>query len=273
MFHTLPPVLLLVLSLVAMAGCSNSKKQEFDISAIEKSDSIPKQIKQLVKAIAEHDTAKLAGIVSYPLSRPYPLHDLNSPQELEAYYSVLVDDSLQRAIATSEVADWEEYGWRGWSLNRGKYLWIDENLYDLPYLSAKESALLDSLAQREISSLHPSLQQGWTPENTLRALDNSAIFRIDRHTDEKGHPVYRLCKFDEVSGIGGLPSLILTGYKESEGTADTETFHFTSTDGMKATLPFDLPDGSTMNIEFQSPENEIKNVPVEKTYWLDIIKE
>lgn len=270
MLNPISNIFLLSLSLVSIVSCGN-RSGNHDISAIENNDSIPAAVKQLVRAVADSDTAKFADLVSYPLSRPYPLRNLETPQEMKQYYSKIMDDSLKRVIVNSNIEDWDDYGWRGWSLNRGEYLWIDDNLYDIPYLSAVESNMLDSLRRAEISSLHPSLQKGWTPVATLVADDDSSIFRIDLNKDgNQGHPIYRLCQYEKGTDLAGIPTSILEGYKETEGTANTETYYFSGPKGESAVYEPEVPDGDMPQIELTQSDGTSNVIPVRNAYWLDL---
>lgn len=271
MFNPFSNIFILTLSFVSLTGCSGNKAKSIDISAIEKNDSIPAAVKELVKAVAENDTARFASLVSYPLARPYPLHDLENAEQLESYYPQIMDDSLKHRITDADASLWEEYGWRGWSLDKGEYIWIDENVYDVPYLSSAEKHMLDSLVNREISSLHPSLQEGWLPKITYASNDGVHLYRIDMSKDDKGHPLYRLCVYEKDGELSGIPSDIMFGYKQCEGTADTEIYYFTGADGTKATLEPDMPDGSGVTIEFEKNGLQVQSIPLTKSYWLDHI--
>ena len=92
--------------------------------------------------------------IDYPLERPYPLPAIVTPEQMADYYPLILDDSLLRVLAT---ASWHPDGWRGLTLADGQYAYIDSTLlYSLPYLSARERHLRDSLIRREIATLHPS---------------------------------------------------------------------------------------------------------------------
>lgn len=253
-----------------MAACNNTSSDKTDISAIEDSDSIPVSVKQLVRAVANDDTTRFADLVSYPLSRPYPIHNLETPQEMKQYYSTIMDDSLKRVITGSAVADWDDYGWRGWSLKRGEYLWIDDNLYDIPYLSATEINMLDSLRRVEIGTLHISLQKGWQPVGTLVAEDGSSVFRIDLNKSDGNLPLYRLCQYKKGSDLAGIPASIHTGYKETEGTANTDIYHFAGANGESIVFEPDVPDGSLPQLEFNLSDGTSNIIPVRNAYWLDL---
>ncbi len=272
MINPLSNILIVVLTLLSCVACNRKPESKTDISAIENNDSIPTSVKQLVRAVAEGDSVKFSKLVSYPLSRPYPLHNVNSPEELEKYYRTMVDDSLRSVITNSTGENWDEYGWRGWSLDRGEYLWIDDNVYDITYVSQAERQMLDSLRRAEIESLHPSLRDGWQPVGTLLTEDKSTIYRIDSNKTDKNHLVYRLCSFESGTSLAGMPSSILTGYKDTEGTASTEVYHFTGTNGEEIIYEPEVPDGTTPQLEILNSDGTTNILPVRPAYWLDIMR-
>ena len=270
MINPFSNIFLLTLSLLPFAACNRGSDRKVDISTIVNNDSIPASIKQLVRSVADNDSVQFAKLVSYPLSRPYPLHDLNTPEDLKCYYSTLVDDSLKSVIINSTAANWEEYGWRGWSLDRGEYLWIDDNVYDIPYISQTERNMLDSLRNAEIMSLHESLRKGWQPVSTLIADDKSGIYRIDSTKTKDNHLVYRLCGFESGTDLNGKPTSVFTGYKETEGTASTEVYHFSDSKGNEVIYEPYVPDGSKPQLEFIKQDSSSVSIPVHNGYWLDL---
>lgn len=260
------------LLLIPFTGCRKEKTPSEDIGEIEKSDAVPDGVKKLVKAVAERDPQSFAKMISYPLSRPYPLHDIESEEEMQKYYSVMVDDSLRHVMTGSHPEDWEENGWRGWSLKNGEYVWLDSDLYDIPYLSAREKAMRDSLSKAEIQSIEKDLRDGWAPEFCLRALDDGTVFRVDsRHDTEGDSTIYRLASYPQGKNLSGKPASLLTGGVEIEGSAATATFHFAGLEGVRASYEADVPDGSTPEIEFTAPDGTLNPVKVKKIYWLDLI--
>lgn len=268
MLNTFSNIVLLAVSALSLTAC-NGKGKGVDLSEIEKSDSIPAQVKQLIRSVAEDDTASFARLVSYPLARPYPLRDLNSPEELERYYAQMIDDSLKTALTTSKVSDWEEFGWRGWSFKNGEYIWLDENLYDLPYVSGREHQMLDSLVKEEMASLHPSLRDGWLPTGAMRSLDGKMIGRIDSQKTSDGDPLFRLSLYRDGADLSGMPTDIFTGHRLIEGTAQTYIYEFADQTGRNALFEPDVPDGSDPQLEISSAKGSHDTISVQRIYWLD----
>lgn len=267
MVNSVCHIFALLLVILPMASCSGGKVTDGDISRIENCDSIPDPVKRLVRVVSENDSAGFAAMVSYPLSRPYPLRDIETPDQMRVYYPVMVDDSLKSMITGSAPEDWREYGWRGWSLHGGDYLWIDEDLYDVAYMSAREREMLDSLTSREMDSVETGFRKGWTPVMCLKGMDNGAVYRIDMSRTEKGAPRYRMLAYDSGSDLRALPAAVYEGHKETEGTARTSTYYFTSPDGQRVIFSPDIPDGTLPVIEF--PDTA---VTVTRAYWLDLTR-
>lgn len=273
MVNSISQIFVFLLLLLPLSACNGGKSAKTDIGEIEHCDSIPDGIKRLVRAVAENDSADFSALVSYPLSRPYPLHDIETPEQMRDYYSVMVDDSLKDVITHSIPSDWVEYGWRGWSLKGGNYLWLDEDLYDVSYVSAREKMMLDSLTLRELNSLDSTLRSGWMPVMCLKGLENGAVYRIDSSRDNDGAPHYRMLVYQEGTSLGGKPSIVLQGHKEVEGTAGTTTYFFISDNGIRALYEADIPDGSAPKIEFTYPDAvEDSIIPVTRAYWLDLAR-
>lgn len=272
MFNSHDTLISSLLFIIPLAVACGSKPSPTDISAIEKSDSVPKTVKQLVKAVATDDTLAFANLVSYPLVRPYPLHDIESPEAMCRYYGTMVDDSLKHILTGSSPSDWEEYGWRGWSLSDGRYVWIDDNLYDVSYISHRENIMLDSITKLDMASIDPSLRKGWLPVACFKGKYNGAVYRIDVSRSKNGSPTYRLVSYDAGTNLRGKPSSVMTGYKETEGTAGTITYQFSSPDGRRALFQNDVPDGSPYELIFYGASASEDTVVVDRAYWQDLIK-
>lgn len=262
----------LCMAIVPLAGCSNNTSSSASAS-IFSSDSIPQSVKELVKAVDKNDSVKFASLVSYPLARPYPLHDIENEAQMKQYYSVMVDDSLKKVIARSVPDNWSDEAWRGWTLLDGQYVWLDENLYDVPYLSAKEKQHRDALLDKELASLHPSLGRGWTPEFCLKSPLTGTLYRVDAK-DIDGIQKYRMAIFDNGVALRSKPSGILYGVKDEEGSADYPTYVFTSESGTQYSFSPDDPgadDGAGMRLDITTPRSH-EHIAVEKAYWLDNLK-
>lgn len=262
----------LCMALVPLAGCGNNTSSSASAS-IFSSDSIPQSVKELVKAVDKDDSVKFASLVSYPLARPYPLHDIENEQQMKSYYSVMVDDSLKRVIANSKADSWSDEAWRGWTLLDGQYVWLDANLYDVPYLSAREKQERDALVKQELQSLNPVLGHDWTPEFCLRSPLNGTFYRVDARRQD-GIDKYRMAIYRKGVSLRDVPSQIIYGEKDEEGSADTPSYIFAGKNGEQIVFsPDDLgiDDGGGMQINITTPDSH-QHIAVEKAYWLDYLK-
>lgn len=239
------------------------------------SDSIPMPVKEFVQAIVDNDSVKFASMISYPLQRPYPLPDINDNIEMKAYYATIVDDSLRTIISSTLPEGWKEYGWRGWSITDGNYVWIDDKIYDIPYLSVKEQKRLKELQREEIESLTPSMREGWEPETCLLESDNGKLYRIDRRKNAQEGKAgdYRLSIYPQSQPLDSIPKSSIIGIKESEGTELNSIYTFTSPEGtliFYSEYPEEEPGYSQMEVRSNGKPNQYHHV--KKTYWLHHVR-
>lgn len=261
-----------LLSAATCAGCGKDRTASAAVEEVQNCDSLPVGVKRFVKAIEKNDRKEFASVVSYPISRPYPLHDINSPEEMEEYYTVMVDDSLRLIVTNSRPADWQEDGWRGYTLKDGGYVWIDDNVYDIPYVSHRERSMRDSLSRREMNSVSKHLRGDWRPEFCLRGSESKAIYRIDSRKSKDEGNSYRMVVYEKDSDLTGDPSELLTGHKETEGTAETTIYYFSGDGLVKAIYSPDVSDDTPPSIEYTGRDGTTLLIPVERVYWLDLIK-
>lgn len=247
-----------------MTGCKGEKKQQHD--------NLPEDVKPVAIAIIEDSPSEFAKAVSYPIQRPYPLHDIKDSAEMVKYYPTLVDDSLKNVVRQTPDSLWQQFGWRGWSLSDGSYLWVDAGkIYAIDYLSAREKEQLDSLRKKEISSLTPNMRKGWVPVLCVIDTVDGDLFRID--IDSVGDSnLYRLAGYASTASLSGPPSILLYGHLDEEGSMSTRLYHFADSTGTKAEYSPDiLEDDSVPTIEMVK-RGKTKKIPVKPTYWLDHLK-
>ena len=271
----LPGYIIVMIAVVLSAfGCAKSKESS-SISEILDCDSLPKGVKMLTRAIADNDAESFSSLVSYPWQRPYPLKNIEDKEQMKQYYPILVDDSLKSVIVNAKPDDWAEYGWRGWSIKKDNYIWVDEDVYSIPYISSREKEVRDSLIKEDLNSIPVSLSKGWLPMQCLKGDGNDFVYRIDYKRDNNGKTLYRLCVYGAESDLSGEPLDVMTGYREVEGSAGTATYYFQDKDGNTAIYAADIPDDSQPEIVFtNSGTGDIEQeVPVINAYWLDVIKE
>ncbi|MBD5330271.1 MAG: hypothetical protein HDS03_10430 [Bacteroides sp.] len=197
-------------------------------------DSLPVDVTDIVKAVATDDSVTFSSHVNYPLERPYPLRDIADEEEMKAYYPVLVDDSLRKVVAQSAPKEWSEAGWRGWTVRDGQYIWIDGDVYEVNYVSAKEKILKDSLIKKEKESLPARLRSGWLPEWVMEDVEEGTLYRIDadsmalavsgKEISDGGS--YRLAVYRKGGDLRKDPERILHGKRRIEGSAGTVNYLF-----------------------------------------------
>lgn len=254
----------------SIAACSNGRSEKSITRA--RLDSFPGPVRPVVGAVMKNDREKFASLILYPLVREYPLHDISGKDEMLRYYPFIVDDSLHNVIAGSKPTDWDQYGWRGWSLLDGQYIWVDDSIYSIPYMSNAERALRDSLVARDLASLSVPLAKGWAPECCFRQKDGRHIYRIDRSTKQGVKPSYRLLMYTDTDRMRGEPARNLTGYREAEGSMVIITYYFATPEGGQVIVtpePVDSP-YPTLEIEGHGIASGT-SMDLVKAYWLDLL--
>lgn len=255
-------------AIIMLSACSNTKdKKESDSADLS---SVPESVQSVVKALKENDSEKFAKLVSYPLERPYPLKDIEDEKGMKEYYNTLVDDSLRNIISSSKAENWGEYGWRGWSVDAGNYLWIDDELYAVNYVSGREKNLMDSLTNVEVQSLPAALKKGWKPILTMLSDNDSTVYRIDMRTEgkESGGHHYRLAVYNGGKKLLEKPDMLLDGVMEMEGTASNVTYIFHNKDGREFDI---MPDHPSSGKPVLTLPND-SSIELNKAYWYELIK-
>lgn len=256
---------------ISLTGCSNRKATTDNLSAIAECDSLPQSVKELVKAVADNDSARFASLVSYPLSRPYPLHDITDASEMKKYYSTLVDDSLHKVLTETAPDGWQKFGWRGWSVADGEYIWMEDSIYNVPYTSRRELAKIESIRSQELATLPKHFAKEWTPVRTYRQHNGNRVLRIDRKDGKNGEETYRLMIYAQPPRIGENPETVLTGAINTEGTVMAPVYSFKAPDGSKAELDAEPTDGSLPVMTFTDKRGN-RIFELEPSYWLDLVK-
>lgn len=264
--------LLLIFIPVFMASCDRNGNSSVN-TPIEQSTRLPVQVKQLVSFVGANNPDSFANLVAYPLQRPYPLHDINDATEMRKYYHTMVDDSLRNVIARSTPLQWNEYGWRGWTVRNGEYIWLDSLVYDIPYISQAELADIRKLRAKEINSLAPGLRSSWIPVTTLIA-DSGAVIRIDarQDADPASADALRLLVYKKGSDLHGMPSITMSGHLETEGSALYSLYMFRDKEGNDAIIDIQPADSSQPRLTYRSVHGDISELDLHRGYWLDLLK-
>ncbi|MDE5807298.1 MAG: hypothetical protein K2H76_04220, partial [Muribaculaceae bacterium] len=261
-----------------LCGCGSRTNTSATEQTAAVSDSLPVDVTDIVKAVATDDSVSFSSRVNYPLERPYPLRDIADEKEMKAYYPVLVDDSLKKVLANSAPAEWSESGWKGWTVRDGQYLWIDGDIYEVDYISAKEKTMKDSLVRKEKESLPPNLRSGWLPEWVMEDVAEGTVYRIDADSVSassdreivEGGP-YRLAVYKKGSDLRRNPERILRGMRRMEGSAGTVSYYFSetpitaSTDSVEYTIELYSAETGGPRLYHRSKRKEMAKRPVKRS--------
>lgn len=274
--------IIVVSSLAAVGtGCNgkgdNKNGQQSDEEVAEmqfpENDIARKEIKDLRNSIIKKDASEFAHNVSYPLQRPYPLHNIEDSAEMVKYFPTLVDDSLVNAVKKASPEQWDSYGWRGWSFSSGEYFWYDGKLYAVNYVSNREREIIDSLRNEDMNTIAPALRKGWLPVLCMRDTANGTLYRIDEETKSEGsEPLYRLAAYPGGNNTNAMPAMLFTGRREVEGTMGNQLYRFKDKNGNKAEFSDYEEDDDAMSITLIKAQGDTIERAVRPVYWLDIVK-
>lgn len=267
-------VLALSLFLSSCSGKGGNETESLHEALSHLADTLPQSIHHLTQAVKENNPEAFAKIVSYPLERPYPLKSIQSPDDMVKYYPTLVDDSLRNIIANTDNPSWEQRGWRGWTIDNGKYLWIDDSLYQVTYISKAETEKLRKLLDRDSISVMPGFRKGWKPVTCLKSTAHGTVYRIDHNPKARHGQAYRLAVWKDSDNLKGKPTAVFTGQRQEEGTAGTVTYFFATPDGGKAVYAADITDlYDRPRILFTNPNGTASSDTVVPAYWLDLVND
>ncbi len=257
---------------LALSGCTGKNPASAGNAKADpvRTDTLPPIVNELLRTVEANDSAGFAAIVSYPLARPYPLKDIPDAESMKAYYPVLMDDSIRTVLTSSSPADWEEYGWRGWAVADGQYVWVNEGLYDIPYVSRAELATLRRLIISEMESLDPSLRGAWKPESCLTDSVDGAVYRIDAASDGAPTAIYRLAVYPRGTDLHRRPTRVMKGHRNSEGSAGEITYRFVYRN--PETQDSDIYEIEVFSQETGKPRlyHHGHNRDLKRTYWRDL---
>lgn len=272
----LPAAFFLLLGAGACNHTAREKNTADTVLFFPAEDEAHADIKRLQDAILKGDAPAFAGMVSYPLARPYPLHDISDSVQMVKYFSTLIDDSLRHHVRKLSPAAWEPVGWRGWAMpGSGEYdtdLWFDGTVYDVPYVSRRERYLADSLRNVEMQTLPESMRSGgWQPAACLHA-ENGIVYRIDVHKSHTDTLEYRLSEYKLPLRPRTAPIRVFDkGYVDMEGSAGNKFYRFRNAKGMIAEYDAEPSDGSAPSMIFINQGDTIQ-YGVLPSYWLDYLK-
>lgn len=180
-------------------------------------------VMRFINLVKNGDRKGLAKIVSYPLSREYPLPAIKNQQEFLSRYDELFDEALKKMIISSKPgSDWDKVGWRGITLRNGE-IWLDEDgkLIAINYQSRMEHLQMERLIALEKLTLHPLLQKF---EKPVLILETSQ-YRV--RIDDMGQGHFRYASWKLNKKMTDKPDLIvLNGELIFQGSGGNHTYQF-----------------------------------------------
>ena len=111
----IPFIILLVLGGFILTQCAGgNNKSNLPDEAVDywEGDSVAgdpalsEQLKDVMMTIVYKDKERFASLMSYPIQRPYPLHNIKDSASLMNYFDTLVDDSLINILKNTRLSDW-----------------------------------------------------------------------------------------------------------------------------------------------------------------------
>ncbi len=254
------------LSSAIFTSCNDAKAKK-DVTDSSYSEQRPDDaLNELMRTFAENDAPGFAALCVYPIPRPYPLKSIDDSVAMVDYFPIIADDYLRDYMKNAKLKDWENFGWRGWSVGDEQPVWYDEGVQFIDYISPAESGLQKILAREEIMSLAPQYREGWTPVMTLIEIDGDKVFRIDSKGDS-----FRLMGFDRPEHMRDIPSILMLGSEDKEGSAGYSSYTFSDSIGGQAEF---FPDAEPpVNIFIKYPKlKKESSYKVRNGYWRDILK-
>lgn len=202
--------LILILSFNLSFGQDLSKEQQAFVS-------------KFIGYVKNKDKDRLAVIVSYPLTRQYPVPSIKNKLEFVERYDELFDDKLTKLITSSNPAkDWSEVGWRGITMGAGD-VWLNESgsIIAINYESVAAIKHKNDLIAKDRNSLFESLKKFAEPICILETIK----FRI--RIDKMAGGMYRYASWNIKSKMSDKPDLVIeNGQYISEGSGGNHTYKF-----------------------------------------------
>lgn len=218
----------------------------------------------ILEAIANGDKQTFAKMVSYPLSRPYPLPDIETEGQMVRYFDTLFDEQFRQRIAKLDSNSWDNVGWRGSMILDGE-IWDTDPVICVNYSSPLEQRYAEFLRKKDMSRLHPSLRGSWKPyscycfdESDYPSLKYS-VARVDVSTDHnpETEPSFRVAIFKKGTKASDAPAIVLFGERTIEGSMHLETLYFKSDKYVVTIIPEDVSDGKSYCSIYNRVEREV----------------
>ena len=191
------------------------------------SENRQQQIGTLVELIKNDRVSELATRISYPLKRPNPIPNIESPTQFILYYPTLFDTAFKHKLTTTTFNSSNTIDrYNGFGLFRGD-VWLNDegNIMTVNYNSEQELALLNQLHLEAEYRSHSSIKD-WK-ENILVCQTEKFLIRIDLMNNDG----LRYISWSGTKDIGKKPDLVLfNGKMEFQGTMGGEVYTFKNGD-------------------------------------------
>jgi hypothetical protein len=178
-------------------------------------------IQKLINTFKTKNKTKIADLISYPLTREYPLKDVKDKNDFIQRFGDIFDKGFIDHVAKSKISDWSEVGWRGIMLDNGT-LWIDEDgkIITVNYQSSKEKQLLTNAILADKNQLPKSIQDFEKPIYLI--FTKTYKIRID----EKSEGIYRYTAW-KIKNQKSEPDIVIeNGVWEFQGSGGNHTTTF-----------------------------------------------
>lgn len=293
-WHSFLPLVFFVAVFVLSLSCSGDNTSgghnDSSLEDISRDDDVPamsesdfavfmrEQVNRLIASVRKGDAAGFASLCRFPIERKYPLHDIVDSADMVARYGEIFDDEIRNAIRATDADDWGGINWRGYTFGEGDYVWLDEEVYRIPYHSRAEERERERLVKEDLASIGTGFAKGWIPEICLLDTLSDTVYRVDI---EKLDPETeldcdstkcRLMLYGKGESLSGKPSHVLNGHKELQGSAGTRCYIFHLDDGLDWTICnywFEYE----IKLYVTERDNILNSIGLQKVYWLDLIKE
>lgn len=255
--------------IIAFCSCGHKSTDRFEMDETDTADMVVaeencglshfsdtlsdgKYHQMILEAIANGDKQTFAKMVSYPLYRPYPVHDIETEEQMIRYFDTLFDKQFRQQIAKLDSNSWDNVGWRGCMVLDGE-IWDDSHIIYVNYSSPLEQHYAEYLRKKDMSRLHPSLRGNWKPYYGCQ-LDDSAypnfeysFARVDVSTDHDPdkEPSFRVAVFKKGTKASDAPAVVLFGERIIEGSMLLESLSFKSAEYTVIIVMEDVEDGKS----------------------------
>ena len=191
-----------------------------------------RSVEKIIAVIKTKDPHTISQVIDYPLKREIPLKDIANQTEFKKRFTEVFDEKLLRTIANSDLKQWQQFGWRGISLN-DVGIWVNDvstdtdtqhktaKIFAINYSTQIEKKLRQKIIDEDKRKLHPSLQKFSAPE--LKLKTNDYLIRID----QLGKDQYRYAAWKGHQDQSKKPDLVLkNGKVEMGGSGGDHQFVF-----------------------------------------------